>query len=185
MKSVPESILLSKDLSTDSLEHRGPHSSLNSPRGWWRSTPAAAQGSVSTEKWKWSRSVVSDSLWPHGLYGPWNSPGQNTGVGSLPLLQGIFPTQESNPGLPHCRWILYQLSHKGNPIGKCQFTADRRKGWRILQVRYLAVVNNINSDQFRVKALLGKCIHTLSFIIINLNILFARNFLSENLNSND
>ena len=48
-------------------------------------------------------------------YGPWNSPGQNTGVGSLSLLQGIFPTQGSNPGLPHCRWSLYQLSHKGSP----------------------------------------------------------------------
>ena len=61
------------------------------------------------------RSVVSDSLWPHGLHSPWNSPGQNTGVGSLSLLQGIFPTQVVNPGLPHCRRILYQLSHKGNP----------------------------------------------------------------------
>ena len=46
---------------------------------------------------------------------PWNFPGQNTGVGSLSLLQGIFPTQGLNPGLPHCRWILYQLSHKGSP----------------------------------------------------------------------
>ena len=62
-----------------------------------------------------SRSVVSDSLRPHGLYSPGNSPGQNTGMGSLSLLQGIFPTQGSNPGLPHCRWILYQLSHKGSP----------------------------------------------------------------------
>ena len=62
-----------------------------------------------------SHSVVSDSLWQHGLYIPWNSPGQNTGVGGLSLLQGIFPTQESNPGLPHCRLILYQLSHKGSP----------------------------------------------------------------------
>ena len=44
-----------------------------------------------------SRSVVSDSLRPHGLYRPWNSPGQNTGVGSLSLLQGIFPPQKSNP----------------------------------------------------------------------------------------
>ena len=43
---------------------------------------------------------------------PWNSPGQNTGVGSLSLLQGIFPTQGLNPGLLHCGWILYQLSHK-------------------------------------------------------------------------
>ena len=62
-----------------------------------------------------SLSVVSDSLQFHGLYSPWNSPGPNTGVGSLSLLQGIFPTQESNPGLPHCRRILYQLSHKGSP----------------------------------------------------------------------
>ena len=61
-----------------------------------------------------SGSTVSDSLWPHGLYSPWNSPGQNTGVGSLSLFQGIFPTQGSNTGLPHCRWILYQLSHKGS-----------------------------------------------------------------------
>ena len=38
-----------------------------------------------------------------------------TGMGSLSLLQGIFPTQGSNPGLPHCRQILYQLSHKGSP----------------------------------------------------------------------
>ena len=61
-----------------------------------------------------SRSVVSDSLWPNGLYSPWNSLGQNTGVGSLSLLQGIFWTQGSNPGLPHCRWILYKLSHQGS-----------------------------------------------------------------------
>ena len=66
--------------------------------------------------WKESESlsVVSYSLRPHGLY-PWNSPGQNTGVGSFSLLQGIFSTQGSNPGLPPCRWILYQLSHKGSP----------------------------------------------------------------------
>ena len=41
-----------------------------------------------------------------------DSPGQNIGVGSLSLLQGIFPTQGSNPGLPHCRQILYQLSYQ-------------------------------------------------------------------------
>ena len=45
---------------------------------------------------------------------PWNSPGQNTGVGSCSLLQGIFPTQGSNPGLPHCRQIFYQLSCQGS-----------------------------------------------------------------------
>ena len=59
--------------------------------------------------------ACSDSLWPHELYSPWNFPGQNTGVGSHSLLQRIFPIQGSNPGLPHCRRILYQLSHKGNP----------------------------------------------------------------------
>ena len=44
-----------------------------------------------------------------------DSPGQNTGVGGRSLLQGIFPTQGSNPGLPHCRQILYHLSHQGSP----------------------------------------------------------------------
>ena len=48
-------------------------------------------------------------------YSPWNSPGQNTGVGNLSVLQGIFPTQGSNPGLLHCGQIPYQLSHKGSP----------------------------------------------------------------------
>ena len=57
---------------------------------------------------------VSHSVVPR-LYSPWNSPDQNTGEGSLSLLQGIFSTQGLNPGLPHCRWILYQLSHKGSP----------------------------------------------------------------------
>ena len=61
---------------------------------------------------------MSDSLWPHGLYSPWSSPGQNTGVGSLSLLQGIFPTQGSNLDLLHCGWILYQLSHQGSNSSK-------------------------------------------------------------------
>ena len=59
-------------------------------------------------------SVMSSSLRRHGLHSLWNSPGQNTGVGRLSrshsLLQGIFPTQESNPGLLNCRQILYLLS---------------------------------------------------------------------------
>ena len=61
-----------------------------------------------------SRSVVSG---PHGPYYPWNSLGQNTGVGSCSLLEGIFPTQGSNTGLPHCRQIVYQLSYQGSPRG--------------------------------------------------------------------
>ena len=105
---------------------------------------------------KWKSLVMSDSLWPHGLYSPWNSSGQNTGAGRLSLLQGIFcnpeieprspalqmdplpieppgkpkntgvdslsllpwifPNQESNRGLLHCRWFLHQLSYQGSPI---------------------------------------------------------------------
>ena len=71
------------------------------------------------------------TLWPHGLYSPRNSPGQNTGVGSLSLLQGIVPTQGSNPGLPHCRWLLNQLSQKGSPrileLVACSFS--RGSSW--------------------------------------------------------
>ena len=63
-------------------------------------------------------SVVSDSLQPHGLQptrllSPWDIPGKNTGVGCHFLLQRIFPTQGSNPGLPHCRQMLYCLSYQG------------------------------------------------------------------------
>ena len=57
-----------------------------------------------------SHSVVSDSLQPHGLYR--NSP--YSGVGRFSFLQGIFPTQGLKPGLSHCKWMLYQLSHKGH-----------------------------------------------------------------------
>ena len=65
----------------------------------------------------WEVKVAShvQSLQPHGLYSPQNSPGQNTGMGSLSLIQRIFPIQGSNPGLLLCRRILYQLSHKGSP----------------------------------------------------------------------
>ena len=62
-----------------------------------------------------SCSVLFYSLQLHGLHSPWNSSGQNTGVGSLSFLQGIFPTQRSNPGFPQCRQTLYQLSHQGCP----------------------------------------------------------------------
>ena len=78
-----------------------------------------------------SCSVMSNCLWSHGLYSPWNSLGQNTRVGSLSLLQGIFPTQGSNPGLLHCRWILYQLSHKGSPdiLEWVAYPSSSRSSW--------------------------------------------------------
>ena len=66
-------------------------------------------------------SVVSNSVGSYGLQlarllCPWNSPDKNTGVGCHALLQGIFPTQRLNPGLPRCRRILYCLSHQGSPM---------------------------------------------------------------------
>ena len=81
-------------------------------QGWAKGGVHCTAPQVKSER---SHSNTSNSLWPHGLYSPWKSPGLNTGLGSLFLLQGIFPTQGSNPGLPHCRWILYYLSHKGSP----------------------------------------------------------------------
>ena len=70
------------------------------------------------------QSVVSNSLQPHGLYSPWNYPGQNTGVGSLSLLQVIFPTQGLNLGLPRCRFFTSWATREarrtqvGNNMGK-------------------------------------------------------------------
>ena len=89
--------------------------------GWLSDTPPSFCPSLLLSlkwKWKWSRSVVSDSLQPHGRYPtrpchPWDFPGKNTGVGCRFLLQGIFTTQGSNPGLPRCRQTLYCLSHQG------------------------------------------------------------------------
>ena len=65
-------------------------------------------------KWMW-KSLSSVSLFVTLWTSPWNSPGQNTGVGSLSFLQGIFPTQVSNPDFPYCRRILYQLETPGKP----------------------------------------------------------------------
>ena len=73
---------------------------------------------IESEKWKWSRSVMSDSVQPHELSAsrllcPWYFPGKSTGVGCHCLLQEIFPTQGLNPRLPHYRQMLYHLSHQG------------------------------------------------------------------------
>ena len=88
-----------------------------------------------------SHSVLSNSLQPHERYSPWNSPGQNTGVGNCSLLQENIPTQGSNPGLPHCRCILYQLSHKEAQDKKQRGTKEpldesergEWKGWLLTQ----------------------------------------------------
>ena len=62
-----------------------------------------------------SYSVVAKSLRPHGLYSPWNSPGQNTGVGTHSLIHGIFQTQGSNPGLPHLQADSLPADAEGKP----------------------------------------------------------------------
>ena len=69
---------------------------------------------------KWSISCSKSCVWLFAtswtwLLCPWDSPDKNTGVGCHSLLQGTFQTQGANPGLLHCRQILYQLSHQGNP----------------------------------------------------------------------
>ena len=80
---------------------------------------------IGWRKWKWKLlSCVQLFATPWTIYSPWNPPGQNTGVGSLSLLQGILPTQGSHPGVTHCRWILYQLSQQGS------------SGWRMLLKRW-------------------------------------------------
>ena len=71
----------------------------------------------------------SDSLGPHGPFSPWNTQGQNTGVGTHCLFQRIFSTQGSNPGLPHCRQMLYRLSHQGSTITEyCSFQSELATG---------------------------------------------------------
>ena len=83
------------------------------------------------------------------IYSPWNSPGQNTGVDSRSLLQGIFPTQRSNPGLPHCRQILYQLNLQGSPGLRVEYNWSNYKSTKtslkvvaIIQVRKKNVDND-------------------------------------------
>ena len=69
---------------------------------------------VELKSW-WCDSLPPPRLYPTRLLCPWDSQGKNTGVGSHALLQGLFPTQGSKPDLPHCRQILYHLSHWRSP----------------------------------------------------------------------
>ena len=106
-------------------EMAGWHHQLDGHEFGWTLGFGDGQGSCkesdTTERLNWTKVKVKVAqscltLRPHGLSSPWNSPGQNTGAGGLSLLQGIFPTQGSNPGLLHYRQILYRLSHKGSPV---------------------------------------------------------------------
>ena len=82
---------------------------------WFIETPWTEACQAPLKHESESCSVMSSSLQPHGLYSPRTSPDRNAGVSSLSLLQGVFPTQGSNPDLPPYKCVLYQLSHKGSP----------------------------------------------------------------------
>ena len=91
-------------------KHTGAHSCMHTLQG-----ERSRGDHIHRETWKWNPLSHVWLFVRPWTYSPWNSPGQNTGVGSLSLLQGIFPTQELNQGLLHCRQILYQLSYQGSP----------------------------------------------------------------------
>ena len=89
-----------------------------------------------------SCSVLSDCLRPHGpaiLFCPWNSPDKNTGVGSYSLLQGIFPTQGSNPGHLHCKQILYHL---------CAIWVSNSASVYLSRAKKNVIGNNIHTPMF-------------------------------------
>ena len=112
--------MLSHPVMLDSLEPHGlqPARLLCawgfSRQEYWTALPCPSPGDLPNPGIK-SRSLMLQNSLPSGQRGKL----KNTGVGSLSLLQGIFPTQESNWGLLHCRWILYQLSYQGRQrVGK-------------------------------------------------------------------
>ena len=115
--------------------------------------------SILLKNWKWKLlGRVRLFATPWTIYSPWNSPGQNSGLGSLSLLQGIFPTQGLNPGLPHCGRILYQLSH---------FT----KRYIIYSIySYNQLIHMNNSSTLRI---LGKYIHNFlqNYLKINTSVI--------------
>ena len=114
-------------------------------------------------KWSESCSIVSNSLRPHEPNSPWNSPGQKTGVGTRSLLQGIFPTQGLNPGLLHCTWILYQLSHKKSPR-ILEWIADpfsRRHSWPRNQTVVSSTAGRFFTN-WAIREALSKCSRTLN-----------------------
>ena len=116
-KHRPDSMRVNSRLS---LKPLGKRNSLSSHWHCWaekKHKPGVAGGHLPLQRRARSEVKIAQS-WPtlQPMYSPWNSLVQNTGVGSLSLLQDIFPTWGSNPGLPHCRRILYHLSYKGSPI---------------------------------------------------------------------
>ena len=109
-----------------------------------------------------SCSVLSDSLRPHELYSPWNSRGQNNGLGSFFLLQGIFPTHGSNPGLSHCRRTLNQLSHKGNPriLEWVAYRSSSRSSWPRNQTGIFCIAGEFFTLTLKANWISSSCLKT-------------------------
>ena len=72
-----------------------------------------------------------------------DSPGKNTGMLATPSSRGSFPTQGSNPGLLHCRWNLYRLSHQGSPVRKLD-TDNLKYSWPLNNIRVEGTVENLH-----------------------------------------
>ena len=102
---------------------------------------------------------------PHGPWNSWNSSGQNTGVGSLSFLQGIFPTKGSNPGLSHCGQILYQLSHKGSPrrLEWVVYPFSSRSSWPSNRTRVSCIAGGFFIWRLRPNLLVACLIFTFIF----------------------
>ena len=108
---------------------------------------------------------------PHGLYSLWNSLGQNTGLDSLPLLQGIFPTQGTNPGLLHCRWILYQLSYQGSILVHLSCFLFFKFFYQNIVDNNVVVISSVQPSD--------SVIHTYTYIYILFPILFPNRLLQN------
>ena len=139
---------------------------------WWTGKPGVLQSA--------SHSVMNDSLQSHGLQPirllcPWDFPSKDTGVGCHFLLQGIFPTQGSNPGLLHCRQILYWLSYKGSPCcslcGHKELDTTKWLSWfffflKKVQLKHKFGYDTLQGFSSRIASSAGMSVHSKSNTII-------------------
>ena len=130
--------------------------------------------------------MISDSEIP---FSPWNSPGKNSGVGSLCVLQGIFPTEGLNPGLPNFRWILYQTSHKGSPrileAGSFsllqQIFPTQESNWDLLHCRWILyqMSYGLHSKKGKMKWLYKITDHNYTLFFLGINTIFSNDRVVE------
>ena len=128
---------------------------IGSSPSWLSECQLSSQ--LSKESESESRWVVSNSLRPHGLCSPWDSLGQNTGVGSRSLLPGIIPTQGLNPGLLHCRRILYQLSHQGSQSQRVISCWNKAAFFPVRLTLFLQTLRNLSQRWWLLPSELSLC----------------------------